>query len=845
MQKKRIILIFLLTIALILLCVIVIRQKIKKQDEAENTASITVMANEAVELAANKKNASSLDSDDEVLVSPADYRDNVINDDTVLRYELDVGKTDTELYMLEFGVDTAGETIAVEIQYGDIVNTVYFLPSESVYCIPITAAVDFHELVIREKSETIIPFTIDYLYLINYGEDANINEYAIGYYNIGDVSRTVLTEEDVLTKDISAQCLIKDDIVFSLGNGKLTSYREGDEKLCVVEGLGMTRDMEFARDKQAILVSSRQNGMYIVDISDPENMTVISHYDTLEASTGIFVDGDYCFLGNRYFGIEIVDVSDKNNPQYVNSIKLNSEYQDCFVLDGYLYVGVYAQKRVDIYDIHDLMYPKLKAQIDVDGCAQGLYVRGDMLYVATGLNSNNSEAWRNGTGNGLEIYDVSDKDKPVLQSVIKTDGAYNFNANSTDVWDVKVAENYAYLSSMGNGLYVIDVSDVKHPVIVKNIRITVDTESEKFNKYDDKYVVPWNWDYEGGAGISHVTFDDEYIYLVSPALGLLRVANESGDKEKELQTSDCQVSDKSPVEYSLDNYDVQTYKTNSSIWAAVEYNGYIYAAAGENGIIVLDEDLNEVLVKDVQCSVKDIVIKDNILYAAESEAGIGIYSIENNLEEIGHSERDDGINAFSVSMIKVSSDGKNLLAQASTNTIKLYEIASDYQLVEKISTGSAGFMYYRNLSKNETADSCMIAFGKNNLLLFEGTGKELIENAKYNEGGGVAAKGDYIIEITGKGYSYYDCNSKTWSKIIRVDDVELYGKCICYNNLLCVVDERNGNVAIIDIEDIDRPKPVEYFSVDGNPDVPYCSDGMILIPCRNGGLIKLFSKYDS
>ena len=68
-------------------------------------------------------------------------------------------------------------------------------------------------------------------------------------------------------------------------------------------------------------VTARQDGLWLVDVSAPARPALISHYDTVEMATGIWVSGGFGLLATRCYGVEIVDVSDPRHVRHVSTLK--------------------------------------------------------------------------------------------------------------------------------------------------------------------------------------------------------------------------------------------------------------------------------------------------------------------------------------------------------------------------------------------------------------------------------------------------------------------------------------------------------------------------------------------
>ena len=95
------------------------------------------------------------------------------------------------------------------------------------------------------------------------------------------------------------------DKLYALENGGLSVYDisslTAPKLLGSVSGMGHVRQLKV-RGKTAFL-TARQSGLWAVDVSDPKNPKIISHFDAIEYATGLDVSENFAFIGNRVFGV--------------------------------------------------------------------------------------------------------------------------------------------------------------------------------------------------------------------------------------------------------------------------------------------------------------------------------------------------------------------------------------------------------------------------------------------------------------------------------------------------------------------------------------------------------------
>ena len=766
--------------------------------------------------------------------------------------KLDLSLNEEDIAILQFRTNLFDNNVNMKVTCAGKSNSIHISSDKQYFYIPITGVTQIDKLTFEITSE-FSKLIIDEVYLTNYKNNYDISELATGVFYEDDRNVTNIPEESKLIQTPSSQCLKQGDYLYSISSGRLFAYKQsGDtyEEICSIGGMPNVRDMKFTSDKNAILVAARQSGMFIIDISNPYELKKISHYDSLEAVSGLAVNGNYAFLCSRYFGVEFVDISDLSNPVFINKVSAaSSEYQNCFVDGNYLYVAVYGQKRADIYDISNLSEPQLLKQIDLDGACSGLFVRENILYAATGLNSSNEYTnpfcYGKGTGNGMEIYDISDKTNPIHLSTVKAQGRMWIDLN--DVWDIQVSGNYAYLTNMFNGLYIYDISDPKHPICKDNYILSIDKTSDKYKYYDEtRYLTTWNQENEGRACIYHVALCDGELYMASPNTGIYKI-NYSESKNVEPVIVGNYTIGNTDTDISTKNYDSKYFNNGYCMWSVDVAGEDIYVAGGESGIIKLDSDLNVQDIYETQHSVMDLKIFDNIMITAESTGGVAIYYIQDEIREIWrYNEFED---SYVISQLEITPDKKYVVLQVSPYAHMLLDFSnpSDAKIITPDTAYQAGAMYYRNICKGVINDKYIIAYGSNNICAYYSDGEKInicepSKNVFYSEGGGITAAGTNGIAITNGGYSYFDIDNQAVSDLIKVNGISLKGKCSSDGKTLVVSDSVDGNINILDITNIDTPVIKESIKLESNPDIAYVSDEYILIPCRYGGLLKLTSK---
>jgi len=194
------------------------------------------------------------------------------------------------------------------------------------------------------------------------------------------------------------------------------------------------------------LYATHYQGMSIFDISDPAHPEEIGFILTTGAAYGLWVEGEYAYIGNGYESLVIVDISDRTDPVIVGEVD-NEWFAGGVTVDGdfaYLADGYFQAQNEGgllIFDVSDKTDPTFESKLVTNGGPNEVVVEGDYAYVADGQG-------------GLVIVDISDKGNPQLEGFFDTSYAC----------DLAVRGNYAYVADRSGGLVIIDITYTQFPV---------------------------------------------------------------------------------------------------------------------------------------------------------------------------------------------------------------------------------------------------------------------------------------------------------------------------------------------------------------------------------------------
>ena len=229
----------------------------------------------------------------------------------------------------------------------------------------------------------------------------------------------------------------------------------------------------------AYLTSISNPDLYIVDVNDPNNPTIISqtNFPSLTNLAEIVVIGDYLYsTGNQ--GLTVLDISDKTNPLLL-VVEPNFGKNYGIALSGSIVYGVDdAANSLHAIDISDPRNPVGLDEEVISTNPSAIDVRGNFAYVG------------DYSSGEMSIVDVSDPRN--LEEIANVDiGAF--------ISHLRVSGSYVYaLERNSDELVSIDVSDPNSPAEVD--RVTVGDQPRWFDlaggyayvvnqSSDDMYVV--------------------------------------------------------------------------------------------------------------------------------------------------------------------------------------------------------------------------------------------------------------------------------------------------------------------------------------------------------------------
>jgi hypothetical protein len=302
------------------------------------------------------------------------------------------------------------------------------------------------------------------------------------------------------------------------------------------------------------------------------NMNLVATYGTNASTSGVFVlpinFRNYAFIADGTNGMQVIDLTQINSPDSVASYNTDGSANDVTVAninnDYYAFISDYFGG-LDIVDISDPNNPSLVVIVNVAG--------GIASISTTCIDAANKIAYVGLSNGQVSIYDISQlPNAPVFIS------AYNRAQSLNGLY---ITNNRLYIAGGNTGLLIVDVTNPSSPVLL-SANNTSGITSDVIVNTNYAYVA----DSYNGMLIFNVTNPSSPILLSKfPANGQIfgvTINNNSvytADNSYGVET----VNVSNPAAPSQIGY----LKTSSSAVNIFYFGGYLFLAAAEGGLAIL------------------------------------------------------------------------------------------------------------------------------------------------------------------------------------------------------------------------------------------------------------------
>lgn len=229
---------------------------------------------------------------------------------------------------------------------------------------------------------------------------------------------------------------------------------------------------------------------------DESNIRLVASYNTNASTNGVCVYSinfrNYAFIADGTNGMQVIDVTSPNSPDSISSFNTGGSANDIYVANInnriYAFVADYNSGLVvidvsNVYDPQQLgivagiytstVFVDASNEIAYAGQSSGPvtiidigFLPGSPTILTTvgsncnGIYSTGNRLYISNGSIGFSIYDVTNPSSPTLLSVTNTTGGAN---------NMVVIQNYAYVADTYNGTLIFNVSNPSSPQLLSKI----------------------------------------------------------------------------------------------------------------------------------------------------------------------------------------------------------------------------------------------------------------------------------------------------------------------------------------------------------------------------------------
>ncbi|MBN2441081.1 MAG: hypothetical protein JXJ04_07035 [Spirochaetales bacterium] len=257
-------------------------------------------------------------------------------------------------------------------------------------------------------------------------------------------------------------------------------------------------------------------GLCIVDISTPAAPSLLSVFPVTGYASAVAIDDKYAYVTVKDFGLSIIDISDPASPQEAGSYALDESPLGITIADTFAYVAG-GEAGLMVIDISDPTKPGSAGTFDTPHMARDVAVAGTIACVAD-------------DASGIQILDISDPDDIAFLGSCDTPG-------SGGARSVAISTIYAYVANDNGGVLFINIENPEHPVLVESYTsvssakgIFVKDEYAYVAAYDAGFYIlsaaePSGLSYDSpidtSSEIKGIEVDGSYAYVAASGQGLL------------------------------------------------------------------------------------------------------------------------------------------------------------------------------------------------------------------------------------------------------------------------------------------------------------------------------------
>lgn len=249
-------------------------------------------------------------------------------------------------------------------------------------------------------------------------------------------------------------------------------------------------DVAVSGNYAYMAVEKSAQGLAVVDISDPDTASVLTHKDVNEKGNSVLISGTTLYMGvdSSTKGLAILDVSTPSSPVIRSTVNLGGNGNEMYLVGTTLYTtSSSSTTSFRAYNVTSPTSPTLLGSFNVGSQTRAVEVSGSYAYIGTTSSSS-----------GFQILNVSNP------ASISRSSTLNLGAAVRSI-EVNGTVAYVGLDTATNSMKVVNISNPAAPTVLTTLSV--------------------------GAKIQGLELIGNYLYLAldqeNPGMAIVNVSNPS------------------------------------------------------------------------------------------------------------------------------------------------------------------------------------------------------------------------------------------------------------------------------------------------------------------------------
>ncbi|MDC0145605.1 hypothetical protein OAI93_03305 [bacterium] len=223
-------------------------------------------------------------------------------------------------------------------------------------------------------------------------------------------------------------------------------------------------------DANMLAVAAHEDGVFLYDISDPENLQLRSTISTNNA-WGVRLKDGYAYIADDLF-VKIYDISNNSNPIFINQLETSNAVKDIALTNSFMYVAL-GSDGVNIYDFSNPENPIFLDNYNTNTLANRISPFEDKLAVSDWddvdiLKWDGTSLNRLGYKNtGNRTMAIATKDNYIYSAEWASVQAFEFGEVSGADVDLSTLElNYPYVENGDSFSLSVEVTNNGNSILI-------------------------------------------------------------------------------------------------------------------------------------------------------------------------------------------------------------------------------------------------------------------------------------------------------------------------------------------------------------------------------------------